>query len=76
MHVVLSDRFESPQSDVDVESPVLGANVQRFASIAKDLPEFRHVFCKSICSALGLPAHGNCVEASHEKHRETWVATF
>jgi len=33
-----------------------------FASIAKDLPEFRHVFCKSICSALGLPAHGNCVE--------------
>eukprot|EP00435_Cladocopium_sp_Y103_P018252 s2607_g4.t1 len=33
-----------------------------FASIAKDLPEFRHVFCKSVCSALGLPAHGNCVE--------------
>ena len=26
MHVVLSDRFESPQSDVDVESPVPGAN--------------------------------------------------
>ncbi|CAE7226557.1 pkn1 [Symbiodinium sp. CCMP2592] len=33
-----------------------------FSSIAKDLPGFRHSFCKSVCSSLGLPAHGNCVE--------------
>ncbi|CAK9022796.1 unnamed protein product [Durusdinium trenchii] len=34
----------------------------RFAAIAKDLPGFRQLFCKGLCSALGLPAHGNCVE--------------
>ena len=34
----------------------------RFSSIAKDLPEFRHLFRKSVCYALGLPTHGNCVE--------------
>lgn len=33
-----------------------------FAAIAKDLPGFRQLFCKGLCSALGLPAHGNCVE--------------
>eukprot|EP00439_Symbiodinium_sp_Y106_P066332 s2250_g10.t2 len=33
-----------------------------FSSIAKDLPGFRLSFCKSVCSSLGLPAHGNCVE--------------
>jgi len=33
-----------------------------FSSIAKDLPEFRHLFRKSVCYALGLPTHGNCVE--------------
>ncbi|CAJ1366763.1 unnamed protein product [Effrenium voratum] len=33
-----------------------------FSSIAKDLPGFRQSFCKSVCSSLGLPGHGNCVE--------------
>ena len=38
------------------------AETLRFSSIAKDLPEFRHLFRKSVCYALGLPTHGNCVE--------------
>jgi len=33
-----------------------------YSSIAKDLPEFKRMFCKSVCSSLGLPTNGNCVE--------------
>lgn len=40
----------------------IGMMISRFSTIAGDLPGFRQLFCKSICSALGLPAHGNCVE--------------
>jgi len=33
-----------------------------FSSIAEDMKGFWKTFCKSVCSSLGLPAHGNCVE--------------
>ena len=43
-------------------SPCFSSSFRRFSSIAGDLPAFRQLFCKGLCSALGLPAHGNCVE--------------
>eukprot|EP00931_Biecheleriopsis_adriatica_P008208 TRINITY_DN109422_c0_g1_i1.p1 TRINITY_DN109422_c0_g1~~TRINITY_DN109422_c0_g1_i1.p1 ORF type:complete len:515 (+),score=112.25 TRINITY_DN109422_c0_g1_i1:83-1627(+) len=33
-----------------------------FSVIAMDIPGFKRVYCKSLCSALGLPAHGDCVQ--------------